>query len=264
MGKDIGETDKASIRVLLAGEGPTDQGVVDWDSHSRKHVIREGPCQPLVRKCAKLMELEISIAQKSRIRDYLTYMGERKLPKNKEVPGHGMKAWICLNIAFDDECQAAVVMVDGDKQGESPKDDLHVRKRFVEVHDQLETGFRHAKKITGAGIECICMVPMRMIESWLMADPEAFERATGVSRSEVVRIKKPESLWGKDEDPSSDYPKNVMNRLLAGSGFSANRETFNLIAEEMDLAVLKKRCPVSAVPFIEEAQNAFDRIARPA
>jgi len=59
----------------------------------------------------------------------------------------------------------------------------------------------HLARRSAAGVAC------EMLEAWLLADPEVCDPTLLPSRS-------PDSLWGKKDDPRSNYPKQVLRRLV--------------------------------------------------
>jgi len=247
-----------TIKVALAGEGKTDHGEQVWDGLSGNHLFNAGACQPLIRSCAEGLTLDFIVIPKHRWSGYFTYNRKRK-PSRKSLPGHAMKAYVCCEIASGENCSVVAVFVDGDKhcrnEHQKTKAPHVVKKRVTEIREELKTGFNHSPKKDD--IKTIRMVPMRMIECWLMADAGAFGKITGTNPTTQLKGKNLECLWGDKRDPDSDYPKNVLNRLLEGTRYSANRETYRLIAEEINIETLAEQCPISAKPFIDEAVAAF-------
>jgi len=249
------------IKVLLSGEGVTDHGELIPSGGLCQFVKLEGACQPLIRKCADNREMEFLVAE--RWREWPTFNGS-KMPSNNVLPGHAKKSYICTLLAGLNDCPIVVVLIDGDKASrkKAPKPKLKpaVKKRVNELRGELEIGFSKAKEKLADGISTVRMVPMRMLESWLMADANAIKIMTGVDPGPILKGKYLEGMWGKEENPVSDHPKCVMNRILKGSSFTAGRESFRCLAEETDLKVLVKRCPESAKPFVDEAQAVFGSV----
>ena len=106
---------------------------------------------------------------------------------------------------------------------------------------------------------CIAIVPKEMIESWLLADERAYG-AIFVSKPERFP-KYPEELWGRKDDPDSNYPKNVMKRILKQYNKALNRNIYIDIAEHSNLDTLKAHCPKSFVRFYNDMQGfALTRI----
>lgn len=111
---------------------------------------------------------------------------------------HGMEraAARALRAAQILQCDAVVLLVDND----------HQRERRAE----LDRGFADCP------LPHAHSVAKEMLESWLLADPEALSPVV------VTLSKPPENIWGAKRDPQSEYPKNVLRRALteAGIGFA--------------------------------------------
>lgn len=229
------------MKVLLAGEGPTDHG--SENRTGKRMVWDEGACQPILRKCAGGKELIFEVIVPSKWKAVPTFQERRRRPR--ALPGHAKKAWACYALAVLGECQVAVVLVDCD------------RRSLEEIRNELQQGFERAKSKINGDIPTVRMVPLKTIESWLLSDENAFETVTGVPLTGRQRISHPEDLWGDPSDPESNHPKAKLNRMLRGSRLSANPETYALIAEQINLDTLILRCPDSAAPFVEEAKEAF-------
>lgn len=79
------------------------------------------------------------------------------------------------------------------------------------------------------GYHCLAIVPKEMIESWLLADVNAFSQP--IKQTDLPR--KPEEIWGAKDDPYSDRPKYYLERVLKKSGQEANRDTSAAIAKKL-------------------------------
>jgi hypothetical protein len=100
------------------------------------------------------------------------------------------------------------------------------------------------------------MVPIRMIESWLLGDEGSYEKYFGKKIHNPKLPKKPELIWGKDDDPNSDFPKCYLEKVLKQFNEESSREVFNNIAENIDIENLKKNCPISFAKFYDDFQNS--------
>ena len=105
------------------------------------------------------------------------------------------------------------------------------------------------------GFGCVAIVPKEMTESWLLADAKAYATAFGHNPERPALPKKPEEIWGKREIPNSNYPKNVMERILKQYSLSPNREIFAEIADKSDIATVKARCPKSFARFVDDLHS---------
>src|SRR6185436_3795060 len=114
---------------------------------------------------------------------------------------------------------------------------LEGERQRQEKIDAIEAGFEaaRAKDTALRKIAAIAAVPLRMLEAWALADPDAIE-ALGGDRDAVPTS--PETMWGKKQDPHSDYPKHVLCRALGGR--EPNRDDFARIAEVSSLTQLQR------------------------
>lgn len=102
--------------------------------------------------------------------------------------------------------------------------------------------------------KCLAIVPKEMIESWLMADEQAYTSLFKFKPNKPTLPAKPEDVWGAKDDPDSDYPKHVIRRILGQYHLTPNRDTFAQIAELSNINTLKTRCPISFARFFAEMQ----------
>ena len=100
--------------------------------------------------------------------------------------------------------------------------------------------------------DSIPIIPVTMIESWILADEEAYYLTFGKYPEKVKLPKKPESIWGNKEEPKSDYPKRYLERVLEQFDKKSCREIFCEIAENSDIETLRKKCPLSFGRFYED------------
>jgi hypothetical protein len=99
---------------------------------------------------------------------------------------------------------------------------------------------------------CLAIVPKEMTESWLLADEQAYIAAFGCKPEYLP--KEPEEMWGKKDDPDSNYPKHVMERVLGQYHKMVNRNIYVDIAERSSIDTLKARCPKSFARFYDDLQ----------
>ena len=101
----------------------------------------------------------------------------------------------------------------------------------------------------------LAVVPKEMLESWLLADENAYLQAFGESPTKPPLPKKPENLWGKKDDTNSNYPKHVMKRVLEQYGKAANKEIYACLAEHIDISTMRRKCPESFERFWKDLQE---------
>ena len=153
-----------------------------------------------------------------------------------------------------------ICYVDADRiPGKGTKESA-ARQSFQRVYKEIQNGFetfnekfsrQYQRKLVG-----IPMVPLRMIESWLLSDETAFTKCFGKPPSNPPLPAKPELIWGEKDNPDSDYPKNLMNRVLKQyEGRKSGREIFKDIAEAMQIETLRKKCPISFETFYTDIRK---------
>jgi len=227
-------------RVLLCGEGPTDYGNPEYGTNRWE----EGPVQPIIRKTAGKPFIFEHVEKKE-----LKRLRIQRGPQG----GHAVKAYKLSVIAKKRKIDRVICYVDADKLSGKGNKEAVAKESFRRVYSDIKNGFndfnerfgsRNGKKIHG-----IPMVPLRMIESWLLSDGNAFYKCFGTYPSSPPLPHKPELIWGDKDDPESNYPKNLMNRVLKQYYKKNSREVFNEIAKTIAIDMLRERCPLSFEPF---------------
>jgi hypothetical protein len=100
------------------------------------------------------------------------------------------------------------------------------------------------------GFNCLTIVPKETIESWLLADENAYP---AIPKNPALPGD-PEERWGDSHDPRSDHPKSYLSRVLKQFRLKNNRDTYARLAEDSDIETLKRRCPVSFGRFCADTQ----------
>ncbi|MCC7386615.1 MAG: hypothetical protein IT384_32555 [Deltaproteobacteria bacterium] len=230
--------------VYVVGEGTTDIG--DLAHHSTYRDGRDGFVQPILRKlCAGRVTVEFDGSK-------VNLLGRFK--ERGRLPGHADRAAKALAIASELGCRALVFVKDLDKSGGRAADKTERRRLLKEVSAEVEAGFLKARQSdpAAAGVACIKAIPVRMIEAWVLGDPEAVRAAVG---SSGVVPSAPEALWGDERDPNSQHPKRVLERLL---GRAPDAALFANIAQAASVDQLARSCPESFAPFADEVRAAID------
>lgn len=233
------------IKVLLCGEGPTDYGTPQI---SDKKWL-EGAVQPIIRK---IKSVYFENVRKDSLKD-------RKLQrsiKEAKVKGHGAKSFILSNIAKEKSINYIICYVDADREHSADKSESSAKKRFFYIYDQIKEGFNAFNaKNESTQVIGIPMIPIRMIESWLLSDEGAYEKCFGRKPLNPHLPKNPELIWGKENDSNSDFPKCYLNRVLKQYNEVSSREVFNDIANNIDIEILKDKCCISFAKFYEDFQS---------
>jgi hypothetical protein len=125
---------------------------------------------------------------------------------------------------------------------------------FRKIYNETKEAF--VKVCVSDEIKSLAIIPKEMTESWLLADVKAIN-LLGDGTVHVDQSPNPETLWGNEEDPNSNYPKNYLKRNLEQLGLNSdnNRDTYTKIAENTNVEVLKRRCPESFGQFYTDMQS---------
>jgi len=213
-----------AIKVIVCGEGPTDVGKMDCDTS--KWI--PGPAIAYI-KNASTPKLQIDGIQKNKL---------PRIQKAKCKKGHSVKAERLCRYAILKSYKVAICYVDCDNND------------FETIYQDITFGFSfYSNQVIG-----IPMIPKAMIESWLLADEKAFIKVFGKKPSKPPLPKKPESLWGKKEDPNSNYPKKVLKLIV--SQFNNKPEDWRYaLARNSNSKTLLLKCPESYGRFLCDMQK---------
>lgn len=245
--------------ILIYGEGPTDCGELNFLTGT----LVEGPVEVYIRKI---------LGDQEEVEFTLTDLTKEKRPKfqriGKNLGKHGRNAALLMRLAIADKCDCAAYYSDADRvQGSDARKKTECQKRYNEIRCEIVSGFASARveNSTADEVHGVAIIPMKMIESWLMGDPGAFSHAFPNGGKKGKHKKKhqeqqescpnqPELDWGAHNDPSSNYPKNRLARILDVYGKTCNRETFCEIAEHSSVETLLQTCPISFADFYEQVR----------
>jgi len=213
-----------AIKVIVCGEGPTDVGKMDCDTS--KWI--PGPAIAYI-KNASTPKLQIDGIQKNKL---------PRIQKAKCKKGHSVKAERLCRYAILKSYKVAICYVDCDNND------------FETIYQDITFGFSfYSNQVIG-----IPMIPKAMIESWLLADEKAFIKVFGKKPSKPPLPKKPESLWGKKEDPNSNYPKKVLKLIV--SQFNNKPEDWRYaLARNSNSKTLLLKCPISYGRFFYDMEK---------
>jgi hypothetical protein len=139
--------------------------------------------------------------------------------------------------AAEEGFDAVIFMADADSN------DANVWKQHK---SEIEQGFLALE----SNLPSIACVPLSMSECWLLSSASAW-RALGLG--DVGDLpKRPETIWGKRNNPKADHPHNKFRRVAEKAQLPDNTETRVLIAERTELAELSAKCTISFAPFSAE------------
>jgi hypothetical protein len=150
------------------------------------------------------------------------------------ISGHYKMIKALVNYSFKENCKCIAYHQDADG-------------KYTDVYKKLDSEFDHLRE----KFRCLAIVPKETIESWLLADKNAYP---GIPENPALPGK-PEELWGDSHDPNSNHPKYYLSRVLEQFHLEKNRDTYADIAEKSDVATVKCRCPVSFGQFYADMQT---------
>ena len=213
-----------TIKVIVCGEGPTDVGKREYNT---SHWI-DGPAVAYI-KNASTKELQIDGIEKNEL---------PRMQKVKCKKGHSVRAERLGRYAILHSYKVAICYVDCDNNA------------FENIYNEISEGFSYFQN----AVIGIPMIPKAMIESWLLADENAYLKVFGGKPSKPPLPKEPESLWGKKEDPISNYPKNFLKRIV--SQFNREPEGWRYaLARNSNSKTLLLKCPISYGRFFYDMEK---------
>ena len=207
------------INILLCAEGVTDRGGTDYDEKRGRRVQNDGPIQIFIKNIAKReapgVECDFTVKTRKDI-DKITLLGKERPKLDKDAPPAKLYKAARIN-----DCTHIAYHRDEDHRGlEEIRSE--VNKNFIKSRDK--------------GLQCLIIVPQRMIESWLLSDKNAF--------SDNVKLPSlPEEIWG--DKGTFNHPKKWIERALKAMFKESSAETFAYIAENSDIDVIRQKCPKS-------------------
>lgn len=229
-----------TISVLILGEGSTDVGVVDiygqWD---------KGCIINLLEKINPAINLEFIPPPNKR--DISTIKTVRK-KGDPRLEGHGKIIQKLILLARKNRIVFDLVVYYGDTDKESGTSNtvLQARRASQQAYEQAYEAFSYFD------VDGIPIIPLRMLESWLLADERAFLRAFGIQASIPNN---PELAWGDKNDPGSNHPKKLLERILNSGGIQSDRESFCELVDHIQIHNLESKCQISFPPFISKARE---------
>lgn len=245
----------AVMRIMISAEGVTDAGWEDWTGSTFETM--PGPIQVyitrILRETGALGDGTIDFvkydrkAEKRRRKanDHFTHFGKAVIG----AKGHGQEAAIMCAAARQSGCDAAVFHVDSDRPEGNAKDRRTCEKHFSKMCNEVMTGCGENKE----ACPLIPCVPVKMTESWLLADENAIIAVSDQPDQDSKRLvpSSPELIWGDKDDLESNYPKNALKRVLGEYRIGYNRAAVSDIAQNQNLKLVCERCDISFGSFFE-------------
>lgn len=235
-------------KIAVTGEGSTDYGQSGYHPRTGSPEWKWGPVKELCILCLDPEE------RKEEPEFYPVHKEDVKriklLRSDSGLEGRAIPARKFRNLCREQKLEYGIFYSDADRGGDSGKAVHSARKHFEKVYQEVITGLQSEDHKN-----FIPMIPLKMIECWLLADEKAFYDCFG---KRIKLPSKPELIWGDKENPGSDYPKCCMARVLEQAGgdkADSMREIFCELVEYMDVNTLKEKCPISFRTFYEDFQR---------
>jgi hypothetical protein len=233
-------------KVYLVGEGPTELGDLAKEEMYRDDPPADGYAQALLRVIAgEDCPLEFEGRR-------VSLLGRTRVTEPRDALGK--KARFALALAGDEGARALVLIHDLDREPGTKLSAREASRRRAEMQAAIAGGFDAARTTNGAlgAITTLVGLPERMIEAWILGDPDALE-AHGLNADEARTIT-PEDTWGDEQIPASKHPKRVLQRTSDGPLHNGD---YAEVATHTNPDSLAKRCPRSFAPFLEAARAAL-------
>ncbi|GHT86962.1 hypothetical protein FACS1894137_13310 [Spirochaetia bacterium] len=205
-------------RILLCCEGTADQGGKTYADG--EYINADGVMQVFMRRVSGSNDLAFAVKTRQDLKSI-------RITK-KYLCKEGITSLRLALLVKQEKCTHLAYHRDEDK------------KDFNEMYTQVHNYFTDVKK---SGIACLAIVPMRMTESWLLADETAFEKLFSGKPNSPVLPKNPEKTWGESNDDTR--PKKYLKNVLAQYHEQPSSELYVQIAEEINIDVLRRKCPIS-------------------
>lgn len=229
---------KQKIKIVICGEGKTDYGI-----ENGRGQWQDGPLIPLLQNILPDFEIEFDPVRKHALKDIQQErkfkVGKKSIQENK-LSGHGKNITKVIYYIRENQLQPDLFVYYGDTDKRDNEECYREAFQAFTIHSD---------------IQCIAMIPLRMIESWLLADVDALAKVTGVSKNRLGVPGKPEELWGDEKNQESNFPKNVLSRVLKQGHVDASLDVYLEIAAAMSPEVLEAKCPISFPPVLRQLEE---------
>lgn len=226
-------------KVLVTGEGKTDYGCKDYASGNWNW----GPIYCYIQNCLseeQKQRLQFEAVEREDV-DRIRLQRSAKHLRGKTIPSRKFKNYL-MNKGYS----YGIYYCDTDKVESGSNTDVSSNKKhFEKIYADVKMGLESDDN------KIIPMIAMKMIESWMLADGNAYMKIYGTP---VDLPNKPELIWGEKSDISSNYPKHVLKRVLESvNGYEIDLQSaYNEIAKNTDIEILQEKCPISFGKFKED------------
>jgi len=238
------------LKIGLIGEGANDVGIADgcggWRFGTMSDYLKQ-----LLGSQFDLEFIPIKITQKE-TKALKTAQGLGGRYSKTKFKGSAKKLKYFLMQYQKVDFDVLVFFSDTDKMQGEKSSEIEAKKQYKERKNWIEEGFAVVK--TRLNLPCILMMPIRILECWLLGDAEGFEEL-GCSPQKPQLPKKPEFIWGEVDNPESDYPKHYLKRILKNCDFDSNTYVFKDIVRHNNIDNLRKNSPNSFEQFYQDIEE---------
>lgn len=235
-----------SLRIAIIGEGKNDYG---WHIYGE---WQEGTVQVFLRKLLEGFDLDFtSIYEKKAV-----VLGRGRYRKEK-LKGAAKKVLPFLKNYQKEKFDLLIFYSDSDKMQRNRATKIEALKNYQAKKEEIVTGLELVKNTMN--LQGVIMMPIRMIENWLLSDANAFKELFDEIPRNPKLPKEPEFIWGNEQDRESNHPKNYLRRVLEQYKKTSHTEIFKEIAEHIEVETIMITCENSFKPFYEELQKFMEQ-----
>ena len=246
------------MKIAITGEGPTDYGKEDFDTRRREKVLIRGASEGFVERLTdEGTDIEWHWIDRKAVEKY-QFQGRRLNELNlDELEGKGIQAARFISKlmteSFLENYDLAIYYCDSDRDARTKNSSMRAAvNRFEKVYAQVEKGLETGKDV----ITAIPMIPIRIVENWILADSKNLTKVFHL-KAKVEDFKNVELLWGDQDNPESDYPKCVLERIRGQADERYRTASPYEIALSADPEVIRKKCPHSFGRFYDDLISAI-------
>ena len=228
------------IRIAIVGEGITDCG-----TNVPGVGLSEGPVEMYIRKIATDCEIEFQLFTRSQLKNDNSVRLQRKSLLG--LSGSEIQAVKLAAIAGKQGFDIAAFFCDCDNPGNGHNtEERAIRRSFERLYEEIQNALE--KGIMDKDTKPLVIIPIKMIESWIMSDPDSFRIVFG-RKGKADFPDYPELDWGDLRDPKSNFPKCRLNRIMEVFDAASSPETYYDIAENSNIDELCRKCPIGFGQF---------------
>jgi hypothetical protein len=243
---------KPVLNIAIIGEGKNDVGIMG------EKMWQDGTVQAYLERFfadnfeLKFTPLSVSKKETSEIKS-LKGGYYRKF----HVKGVAKKIFRFLQKYPHNDFDLLILFSDTDKTQGQKASEKEAKNKYQSILEHLEEGGKLLDEVM-PDLEFIPMIPVRILECWLLGDKDGFENI-GCSPQNPNLPKQPELIWGDAENPDSNYPKHYLKRIIENGGFADDTETYRNIVFNNNFENSYQNCPISFPLFYDKMKMFKER-----